>query len=275
MSSSSVRSLLRVLAACVAAAVLLGLPLGRAAVASAEEPGAAPVHEIHLDPGALAEGTPTTVRVARGDTLSEIAKARLGSAKRVAEIQRINPGLDARTLKVGQVLKLPPRRVTASAGWLELYVALPGGPAHPIAAGQPVTLPVGPVRVFAVPSTELKRLHALAGKRGLTETLLFGDTQVARSGLFDVGTPEGRDLVRAVTHLEVTGRRGSTLEVLLREQQVYGATGRRVTSPEGEEGSSPLAPLLLVLAGLALFGLVAFAVRRMAAPDSDGAANGP
>lgn len=278
---------LRPLVGPVLLAVLAAALLPRPARAAASVEGEAPVHEVHLDPGTLGEGAPTTVRVAKGDTLSELAKRHLGSAKRTAEIQRLNPGTDARSLRVGQVLKLPPRRTAASEGWLEFFVALPGGKAHPIARGQPVELPLGPVRVFAASTERVQRLRSLAGKRGLTETLLFGDREVARSGLFDVTAPDDRALARAVTRLVVNGRQGSTLEVQVAEQRLFSAGGHRLAGPDdGAEGGSALAPLLLALGGLALVGVLAWGARRrlrapraaaplrLAAADADADAGG-
>jgi len=55
-------------------------------------------------------GTSSTRRytVKSGDTLSSIAAAKLGAAKRWPEIAKLNNIRDPNTLKVGQVLKLPP-----------------------------------------------------------------------------------------------------------------------------------------------------------------------
>ena len=57
---------------------------------------------------------PTTNEVAatlyviqKGDTLSGVAKQRLGSANRWPEIVKANPGLNPKKLRVGQAIRLP------------------------------------------------------------------------------------------------------------------------------------------------------------------------
>lgn len=48
-----------------------------------------------------------TYTVKAGDTLGKIAAKHLGSAARWKELEALNPGLDARKLRIGQPLKLP------------------------------------------------------------------------------------------------------------------------------------------------------------------------
>jgi nucleoid-associated protein YgaU len=50
-----------------------------------------------------------THRVARGDSLYRIAEKYLGSGMRYREIAKLNPGVDAGNLKIGQTLKIPAR----------------------------------------------------------------------------------------------------------------------------------------------------------------------
>ena len=45
--------------------------------------------------------------VKKGDTLSEIVKAKYGTTKRMKEVLKANPGLDPDHIKVGQVITLP------------------------------------------------------------------------------------------------------------------------------------------------------------------------
>ncbi len=46
-------------------------------------------------------------QVQEGDDLSTIARKHLGSAQRYREILQMNPGLDARRLRIGQTIRLP------------------------------------------------------------------------------------------------------------------------------------------------------------------------
>jgi nucleoid-associated protein YgaU len=84
-------------------------PVGSGAAAAASPAGAAP---------APVEKAGTYV-VKRGDTPATIAREHLGDAARWPEIARANPGLDARSLQIGQVLRLPdktaPRAATGAA----------------------------------------------------------------------------------------------------------------------------------------------------------------
>ena len=85
-----------------------------------------------------------------------------------------------------------------------------------------------------------------------------------------------RTLGPVVSRLEVTGQAGRTLEVRLLEQQVYGAKGHRLAAVQDAETGGGLAvPLVLVLAGLVVFALVAVAARRMAAIDPNDAPSAP
>lgn len=262
----------RRLRSCPIGALLIGvLGLCARAQANVETLGPAPVHVVYLDPGEFSSGTTWTCRVARGDTLSEIAKRELGTTKRTSEIQRLNPGVDARALRVGQVLQMPPRHAGKGQPWLDFFVALPGGKAQPLLPDAPATLPMGPVRLFAVPHEHVSVLRRQAGAGALPESLLYTDPKVAHSDLVGVQAPPDRTPARAVTHLTVTALDGRTLALTVREQQLYGATGHRVPpADEAQESGSLLSPLLLVLAGLVVFALVALAARRLSAPESDG-----
>ena len=50
-----------------------------------------------------------TYTIAQGDTLSGLAKRLFGSDKRVDDIKGLNPSVDPTRLRIGQVIKLPPK----------------------------------------------------------------------------------------------------------------------------------------------------------------------
>ncbi|MFV0135443.1 N-acetylmuramoyl-L-alanine amidase [Streptomyces sp. HMX87] len=54
-------------------------------------------------------GGTTTYTVVKGDTLSSIARTKLGDASRYTEIAKLNSLSNPNAIKVGQVLKLPPK----------------------------------------------------------------------------------------------------------------------------------------------------------------------
>ena len=47
--------------------------------------------------------------IARGDTLSEVAERMLGTTRRLADIQKLNPGINPASVRIGQVIYLPAR----------------------------------------------------------------------------------------------------------------------------------------------------------------------
>lgn len=243
--------------------VLLAL---RAAAASSGEGSAATAaaHEVHLDPGALADSCTWLLKVEKGDTFSEIAAESLGTARRAGEIQRLNPKIDARSLRVGMSLLLPPKK--AGARWVDFYAAGKTSPAQPVGLGRPAVLPSGPVRLFAVPHARLVVLRAAARGAEPTEEALLSDPEVASSELIPATVPGSRAPARAVSRVRVAGLAGRALQVTVVEQRFLGATGHPVDAQdEVETGGGLAVPLLLVLAGLVVFALVAVAARRMAA----------
>jgi LysM repeat protein len=256
------------LAAAVVFSAAARLPEARA---STPPTSRAPVHEVELEPGALAAVSTWTVEVEKGDTLSEIAQRSLGSARRSGDIQRLNPRVDAKALRVGQALLLPPSKIPPGSKWMDFVVAAPGGAMRAVGLGEPATLPLGPVRVFAVPHERLVVLRAAARGPDVTEAALRSDPQVAESAPIEASAGDGRVLARAVTRVRVSGISGRTLRIDIVEQNLYGATGHRVApTAESDTGGSWAVPLLLVLAGLVVFGLVALAARRMAAVEERG-----
>ena len=54
--------------------------------------------------------------VKSGDTPATIAREYLGDASRWTEIARVNPGLEAKSLKIGQTLRLPEGATAQAAG---------------------------------------------------------------------------------------------------------------------------------------------------------------
>lgn len=58
-------------------------------------------------PAAAPKSAARSYRIQKGDVLRSIARAQLGDENRWTEIQKLNPGLDARRLIVGSTIKLP------------------------------------------------------------------------------------------------------------------------------------------------------------------------
>ena len=64
-------------------------------------------HEVASSSSHHARITGKKYTVKKGDTLSEIVKAKYGTTKKMKAVLRANPGLDADHIKVGQVITLP------------------------------------------------------------------------------------------------------------------------------------------------------------------------
>lgn len=93
-------------------ASLVVLLLAAPAAADIVVPGQKKVRrDAVIDFGPYADYTTWTYVVKKGDTLSEIAEHHLGTLKRQAEITALNEGVTAATLKAGDKLLMPPRKV--------------------------------------------------------------------------------------------------------------------------------------------------------------------
>jgi len=80
--------------------------------------------------------------VKSGDTPATIAREYLGDASRWTEIARLNPGLDAKSLQIGQTLKLPQGAAASTAGAQAAGTAKKPGaaPGVPAASGEPLAV---------------------------------------------------------------------------------------------------------------------------------------
>ena len=74
--------------------------------------------------------------VGQGETLSEIAQKALGSSSRWRDIVAINPGIDPDRLKVGSLLKLPPRDAAVSVGQTPATRPAATATTHVVKAGE-------------------------------------------------------------------------------------------------------------------------------------------
>lgn len=110
-------------------------------------------------------GQETTYTVKSGDSLAKIARTQLGSEARWSEIAQLNPGLNAKNLKVGQSILLPV-----------------GGASATVAAAAPSTTPAAKPAAApaAAPKQAAKPAAAVAAapkaKGGRTYVVKNGDT---------------------------------------------------------------------------------------------------
>jgi LysM repeat protein len=84
--------------------------------AQAGDTAANPTGPVGPDAGPAPTDDPRGVRsytVARGDNFERIAKSQCGGLAAVEKIRALNPGVDSRSLKIGQVLKIPAKGGTS------------------------------------------------------------------------------------------------------------------------------------------------------------------
>ena len=108
------------------------------------------------------KGQETTYTVKSGDSLAKIARKELGSETRWNEIAQLNPGLNAKNLKVGQSILLPTGTAPAST------VVADSTQTAPVVAATPK--PVAAKPVVAKPAAAPK------SKGGRTYVVKSGDT---------------------------------------------------------------------------------------------------
>jgi nucleoid-associated protein YgaU len=85
--------------------------------------------------GSSGVGAPGTHVVAKGETLGDIAKQHLGSARRWKDLLAMNPGVDPMKLQLGQVLRIagsPPLASAAMAARTEVKPSAPATSAPPV-----------------------------------------------------------------------------------------------------------------------------------------------
>lgn len=126
-------------------------------------------------------GAPRTYTVKAGDTLGEIARRELGSAKRWEEIQSLNGSLDPKRLRAGMTIKLPGAQ--AATG---------NGPSNAGAVASPAAQPRAGARTYTVKSGDT--LGEIA-KRELGSAQRWNEIQALNPGLNPNRMVVGAELV--------------------------------------------------------------------------------
>ena len=129
------------------------------------------------------KGQETTYTVKSGDSLARIARKELGSETRWNEIAQLNPGLNAKNLKVGQSILLPTGTATAST------VVADSTQTAPVTAAAPKPVVAKPV--VAKPAAAPK------SKGGRTYVVKSGDT-LAKIAARECGTSKAATQIAAL-----------------------------------------------------------------------------
>lgn len=114
-------------------------------------------------------GQETTYTVKSGDSLAKIARTQLGSETRWSEIAQLNPGLNAKNLKVGQSILLPVGGAPAAGAATVAATAPTTTP-----AAKPATAPAAAPKQAAKPAAAVAA--APKAKGGRTYVVKSGDT---------------------------------------------------------------------------------------------------
>ena len=129
------------------------------------------------------KGQETTYTVKSGDSLARIARKELGSETRWNEIAQLNPGLNAKNLKVGQSILLPTGTAPAST------VVADSTQTAPVTAAAPKPVVAKPV--VAKPAAAPK------SKGGRTYVVKSGDT-LAKIAARECGTSKAATQIAAL-----------------------------------------------------------------------------
>ena len=213
--------------------------------------------------------------VVAGETLGEIAARMLGGAERWPEISAINHGLDPESLKVGQVLWVPPTEAKQDGHWWHFF-ALAGGTHFGeqmtrIAHGEKVPHHHYFTQVYAVRSDRLPDFERALVKHREAEAPLAEllETWKAKPG-FAAGAQDlpGRSSVSEestartrVEQWEITEIEGNAIGLRSTGEQNLDERGEVAKRGSGLFGRNGV---LLGLSLFALCGIVAVARRRRA-----------
>jgi nucleoid-associated protein YgaU len=129
------------------------------------------------------KGQETTYTVKSGDSLAKIARKELGSETRWNEIAQLNPGLNAKNLKVGQSILLPTGTATANT------VVADSTQTAPVTAAAPKPVVAKPVAA--------KPAAAPKSKGGRTYVVKSGDT-LAKIAARECGTSKAATQIAAL-----------------------------------------------------------------------------
>lgn len=215
-----------------------------------------------VDVAALADKVCVAHEVKAGETMTGIARTRLGDAKRVDEVKARNPDVDPDKLKIGTVLWLPPLDPKA-AGDLHLVVSMPPRDTRFYVLDPTKEMPLtrGSTCVFAL-LTKDQLVAGLAGDHKKVAEIL-GHKDTVRIPAETVGRFVAKDspVARAEVQLKIVAGKDGTWQV---ERTVTWFDGNAKPLPTDEHGNvKPVAPsetkkselwlLLLVAAGGALW----------------------
>ena len=161
-----------------------------------------------VDAGAIAADHSFAYTVQTGDTLSAIAKAKLGDEARWKEIAPLNPGLLPDKLTPGQVLWLPPKTAAAAQPAVRVYFLarhMTQERVVPLEPGAEVNVMRGEVGIYLVPASAFAAFEEARSRRQFDVGPLLAEKKIR---LIECYPPS-----RLVPIGDPTHRRNDTLRV--------------------------------------------------------------
>lgn len=214
-----------------------------------------------VDVAALVDTVCVAHEVKAGDTLTGIARTRLGNAARVEDLKARNPDVDPDKLKIGTVLWLPPRDPKAT-GDLHLVVSMPPRDTRVLPFDATKELP--PSRTGTYVFALLTREQLAAGRSGdhkkVGEILGHKDTVRIPAETVDRSVDKKSPIERAEVQLKIVADKDGKWHV---ERTVawFDAAGKQLPTDEkgnvkpaeksesSEPKKSEMVLMLLVAAG--------------------------
>lgn len=176
-------------------------PVGGTGGASAQPPVGTPTPV----PAPITATTPSfrEVKVAKGDTLSTIAKRELGASSKWTVLLESNPGLDPKKLKIGQIIKVPVANASSPAPTPSpMPSPMPApAPAPYVDGGQPAPAPVpAPVPTPAPAPIAAEREYRVVAGDTLSD---IARRELGSSGKVSVLKEANKDVLRGGDMIQV------------------------------------------------------------------------
>lgn len=275
----------------LAALLLLG---ATPAAADIPTPGRTTItRSVTLDFGVYADYTTRVHKVAKGDTLASIAKAKLGAASRWQEIQRLNPEVKADELGVGYALLIPPAKKPLAAKaaaqgeakapqdgagphpwWHFFSVPQPSGRLKAFAHGQKVPVDHYGTTVIAVRDDGYDAFMEQWNAPKASGWKILRDLKKQPPAWLAIAAAvqPGRDSVKSsspIRRIEQEQRiraiRKGTVHTSIVRTRYFDGNGKELTSAQVKQAGARRNFLFLLIAGAGLAGLFFVLRRRRAA----------
>lgn len=208
-----------------------------------------------IELGVIADHVFVQYAVAKGDTLTSIARTRLGEASRTPDVIAANPGIDADHLRIGQLVWLPPKDASTKDP-VYVYLSWSFQGLAPLVPTAPLPYSHhGSYLLFLVPAAQhgewLKNTRQGNWQQPAEAMVTAKQVEALQGTSAGQYVPTNSPIERAEGTLLVEKDKDGKLSI---RQTVahFDKDGKRIEAPKAEAGEVPPAPkkeaLLLVFA---------------------------